>query len=166
MRPRLKSICRDHNHTPKSALSGDGWLRRWGWGLAHGVQADVADGMVLSAGWLLHDEHPLTVPCAQHSSMSCHRPQSPPRVWCGSQASELRDIQRGGEDAAYRKASGATTLSYSVPAHPPEPGQCLVDSWPIVWLALRLQKSSESSEPPAAQTQVESRTTVVSDPKR
>ena len=45
--------------------------------LAHGVQADVADGMILSAGWLLHDEHPLTVPCAhQHSSMSCHRPQS------------------------------------------------------------------------------------------
>jgi len=38
--------------------------------LAHGVQADVADGMVLSAGWLLHDEHPLTVPCAEHSSIS------------------------------------------------------------------------------------------------
>ena len=63
-------------------------------------------------------------------------------VWCGSQASELRDIQRGGEDAAYRNASGATTLSYSVPAKPtpPEPGQCLVDSWLIAWLVLRLQE--------------------------
>ena len=40
-------------------------------------------------------------------------------MWCGSQASELRDIQRGGEDAAYRKASGATTLSYSVPVTRP-----------------------------------------------
>ena len=71
MSPRLKSIC--HSQV-RSALSstqrGDVWLRRWGWGLAHGVQADVADGMVLSAGWLLHDEHPLTVPCAQHSSIS------------------------------------------------------------------------------------------------
>ena len=67
MRPRLKSICRDHNHTPKSALSGThrgcGWLRGGEMVLAHGVQADVADGMILSAGWLLHDEHPLTVPC-------------------------------------------------------------------------------------------------------
>ena len=55
MSPRLKSIC--HSQV-RSALSskqrGDGWLRRRGWGLAHGVQADVADGMVLSAGWLLH----------------------------------------------------------------------------------------------------------------
>ena len=41
--------------------------------MAHGVQADVADGMVLSAGWLLHDEHPLTVPCAQHSSITGRR---------------------------------------------------------------------------------------------
>ena len=77
MRPRLKNICRDHNHTPKSALSGtqrgNGWLRRWGWGLAHGVQADVADGMVLSAGWLLHDEHPLTVPCAAQQHVTGRR---------------------------------------------------------------------------------------------
>ena len=77
---------------------------------------------------------------AQHSSISPAAEPQGQGVWCGSQASELRDIQRGGEDAAYRKASGATTLSYSVPAHPPEPGQCLVDSWLIAWLALRLQE--------------------------
>ena len=162
MSPRLKSIC--HSQV-RSALSGtqrgDGWLRRWGWGLAHGVQADVADGMVLSAGWLLHDEHPLTVPCAhQHSSSisptaepQCSQqlttrilaaePQD--RRWrCGgSQASELRDIQRGGEDAAYRKASGATTLSYSVPVTRPH-HRNRVSAWST--LAHRLARAQTAKE--------------------
>ena len=104
MRPRLKSICRDHNHTPKSALSGDGWLRRWGWGLAHGVQADVADGMVLSAGWLLHDEHPLTVPCAHHSSISpAAEPQGSQQLLVYSQQSH-RIAGRSGV-VAHRRVS-------------------------------------------------------------